>query len=102
LVDWKERPGAPAGDRTDATPNIFVLFSPKGGVGKTTLAVNLAVTIAGRGVRLLLIDGSLQFGSVASALDTAERFNNATLEAYLGGAEWEVVRRSLVTVTVGG
>lgn len=48
---------------------IITFFSTKGGVGKTTLAANLAVSLAGRGKRTLLIDCSLQFGDIAIMLN---------------------------------
>ena len=44
--------------------NILAVFSPKGGAGCTTLAINLAVALSRRENRTLLIDGSLQFGDV--------------------------------------
>ena len=43
------------------------LFSPKGGVGRTTLAYNLAVAM-GVGHRTCLIDGSLQFSDMRGLL----------------------------------
>ena len=48
---------------------IITFFSTKGGVGKTTLAANLAVSLAGHGKRTLLIDCSLQFGDIAIMLN---------------------------------
>jgi pilus assembly protein CpaE len=47
---------------------IISVFAPKGGVGKTTTAVNLAVAISQLGQRTVLIDGSLQFGDLRSLL----------------------------------
>ena len=45
-------------------------FSPKGGVGTTTIAVNIAVTAASRRPgQVVLIDLDLQFGGVATHLD---------------------------------
>jgi pilus assembly protein CpaE len=46
------------------------VFSPKGGVGTTTIATNIAVAKALRHVdRVVLVDLSLQFGGVASHLN---------------------------------
>jgi pilus assembly protein CpaE len=47
---------------------LVVVFAPKGGVGKTTLAFNLGVAAAGLGLRTALIDGSIQFGDLRGLL----------------------------------
>ena len=47
---------------------MVTIFAPKGGVGKTTLAFNLAVAIGQSGIRTVLIDGSLQFGDMRALL----------------------------------
>jgi pilus assembly protein CpaE len=46
---------------------IVSLFSPKGGVGRTTLAYNLAVALAGE-EPVCLVDGSLQFSDLRGLL----------------------------------
>jgi pilus assembly protein CpaE len=49
--------------------SVFTVFSPKGGVGKTTIAFNLAVALAqGRSQSTVLVDGSLQFGDLRALL----------------------------------
>ncbi len=48
---------------------IIAVFSPKGGIGCTTIAVNLAVALADKGSSTVLVDGSLQFGDVAVMLN---------------------------------
>ena len=73
---------------------VIAFFSPKGGVGTTTLAVNTAVALAnpivaavasadaqldGGPPRVLLIDLDLQFGTVATHLNLTHRFDVATL-----------------------
>ena len=48
---------------------VVTVFSPKGGTGKTVVAVNLAAALAKReGKRTLLLDLDLQFGDAAIAL----------------------------------
>ena len=46
---------------------MISLFSPKGGVGRTTLAYNLAVAL-GQEHRVCLVDGSLQFSDLRGLL----------------------------------
>jgi pilus assembly protein CpaE len=49
---------------------IVAVFSPKGGVGRTTVAVNLAVAAATElGRKVVLVDGSFQFGDVGVLLN---------------------------------
>jgi pilus assembly protein CpaE len=49
---------------------LVAVFSPKGGVGRTTIAVNFAVAAAADlGVRTVLVDGSFQFGDVGVLLN---------------------------------
>jgi pilus assembly protein CpaE len=47
---------------------MITIFASKGGVGKTTIAFNLAVAIGQTGRRTVLIDGSLQFGDMRALL----------------------------------
>ncbi len=47
---------------------LIAVFAPKGGVGKTTIAFNLAVALAVQGQRTCLVDGCLQFGDLRSLL----------------------------------
>jgi ATPases involved in chromosome partitioning len=51
-----------------ATTRVMSVFAPKGGVGKTTIAFNLAVALGQLEQRTVLIDGSLQFGDLRSLL----------------------------------
>src|SRR6476659_7712690 len=49
---------------------VTAVFSPKGGVGRTTVAVNLAVAAATElGKKVVLVDGSFQFGDVGVLLN---------------------------------
>jgi len=44
---------------------IITVYSPKGGTGCTTVAVNLAIALHNEDTRAVLVDGNLQFGDVA-------------------------------------
>ncbi len=53
----------------EASSRVYSVFAPKGGVGKTTLAFNLAVAFSKVvGVKTVLVDGSLQFGDLRALL----------------------------------
>ena len=52
----------------EATTRVISIYAPKGGVGKTTIAFNLAVAVARSGPRTVLVDGCLQFGDLRSLL----------------------------------
>jgi pilus assembly protein CpaE len=53
---------------------IIAVFSPKGGVGRTTVAVNLAVAAATElGRKVVVMDGSFQFGDVGVLLNLNPR-----------------------------
>lgn len=84
----KVRPEAASGS---GSAELVAFFSPKGGVGTTTLAVNTAVLLAGGAgpgpgarpgtdtplptSRVLLIDLDLQFGQVATHLNLVPRYD---------------------------
>ena len=59
---------AAAASEHSGSARMITIFAPKGGVGKTTLAFNLAVAMGLQGPRTVLIDGSLQFGDMRALL----------------------------------
>jgi pilus assembly protein CpaE len=61
---------AAAVDESTHDGHVVAIFSPKGGVGRTTVAVNLAVAAATElGKTVVLMDGSFQFGDVGVLLN---------------------------------
>ena len=64
---------------------VVTVFSPKGGVGKTTMAVNLALALSERGARrVCLVDLDLAFGDVAI---TMQLFPTHSIEHAIGSEE---------------
>jgi pilus assembly protein CpaE len=62
--------GASGGVGGEGEGRVIAIFSPKGGVGRTTIAVNLAVAAATElGRSVVLMDGSFQFGDVGVLLN---------------------------------
>jgi pilus assembly protein CpaE len=62
--------GAGAGSSRDRDGQIVAIFSPKGGVGRTTIAVNMAIAAATElGQTVVLVDASFQFGDVGVLLN---------------------------------
>ena len=47
---------------------LIVVFAPKGGVGKSTIAFNLGVAASGLGLKVALVDGAIQFGDLRGLL----------------------------------
>jgi pilus assembly protein CpaE len=60
---WEAIHGPTAEGERDG--KVFMVFSPKGGVGKTTMAVNLSVALAQAGKDVCVVDLDLAFGDVA-------------------------------------
>lgn len=72
-----------------STGKIITVYSPKGGTGCTTIAVNLAIALNNEATRTVIVDGNLQFGDVAmfvneqgknTILDLAPRVDELELE----------------------
>lgn len=87
-------PGAPIGSGLSLTQGkVVTVYSPKGGTGCTTLAVNLALALHNEDTRVTLVDGNFQFGDVAvfvneqgknTILDIAARVNELDPEVVEG------------------
>jgi ATP-binding protein involved in chromosome partitioning len=73
-VDWasnvKRTFGGPAADLIPGVRNTIAVASGKGGVGKTTVAVNLAVSLARDGARVGLLDADITGPNVPLMMGT--------------------------------
>lgn len=70
-------------------PRIISVTSGKGGVGKTNFAVNLAVTMARRGLKTLLIDADLGLANVNLILGC--KVEKTMDDVLFGDSRWEDV-----------
>ncbi|MGI8847117.1 MAG: AAA family ATPase [Candidatus Dormibacteria bacterium] len=89
-------PAAPAAPTRSAPAEVFMVFSGKGGTGKSVVAVNLAVALAQQTrARVALVDLDLQFGdigvmlnldhgrSITDLIDSAEAIGPGVLDEVL-------------------
>ncbi|MGH9888928.1 MAG: AAA family ATPase, partial [bacterium] len=82
--------------------SVVALFSPKGGVGRTTVSVNLAVAAAQIGKRVALVDASFQFGDVGVLLNLNPRNKSvADLAGELQAGEAESLDAFMITHSSG-
>lgn len=66
---WQALSGSGASVAEADRGRVISVFSPKGGVGKTTLAVNVALALSQRGAhKVCIVDLDLAFGDVAITL----------------------------------
>ncbi|MDF2606958.1 MAG: MinD/ParA family protein [Bacillales bacterium] len=53
---------------------MLAICSAKGGIGRTTLTVNLAIALFKKNIKVSVLDGDFQFGDVGLALDLQSTF----------------------------
>jgi pilus assembly protein CpaE len=95
-------PLAPAGAGRQ-TGQIITFFSPKGGVGRTTIATNLAVALHQLSQKpVVLVDGSLPFGDIAVILNMSPKAKTiADLIGSFENTDSDVLESVLVSHSTG-
>ncbi|MCJ7700873.1 MAG: response regulator [Anaerolineales bacterium] len=96
------RKGGEYGTQALTMGKIIVVYSPKGGVGCTTVATNLAVTLHNDETPTVLVDANLQFGDVAVMLNERGKNSIADLAPRADDLDTEVVEDVLITHTMSG
>ncbi len=80
----------------------FVVFSPKGGVGCTTVAINLAIAMfQERGEEVLLMDGKHMFGDVGLMLNLRTANSILDLIPHAGSVDENLLRQVIIRHTSG-
>ena len=84
------------------TGKVITFFAPKGGVGRTTLAVNFAVAAKMEGKKVALVDGGLQFGDVGVLLNLNPKNQSiADVAREMAGGDLETLETTLVEHSSG-
>jgi len=96
-------PGAAGGPGAEEKGKVITLFSPKGGVGRTTIATNLAVALHHSTQKpVALVDGSLPFGDIGVILNMNPKAKTvADLVGSFESADAEVLETVLVSHSSG-
>ncbi len=85
-----------------ALGKIILLYSPKGGAGATTMAVNLATTLHNDENPVVLVDGSLQFGDVSVFINEQVKNHVADLTPRADELDAEIVEEVLAKHSLTG
>ena len=93
---------ASAGFSYGARGKVITVYSPKGGVGCTTLAVNLAVVLNNDDTRVALVDANLQFGNVAIFVNEQGKNSIADLAPRVDELDVEIVEEVMIKHAASG
>lgn len=75
---------------------VITVYSPKGGVGTTTVAVNLSLALHNDDTRVVIVDANLQYGDVAVFFNEQGRNTIAELAQRSGDLDIEIVENVLM------
>ncbi len=76
---------------------IIVIYSPKGGSGKTTIAINLAMALKSGDNKVALVDGNLLYGDVAVFLNEQGKNTVLDLAPRADELDPDIVREVMIT-----
>ena len=94
--------GAVALSAPSAMGKIIVVYSPKGGTGKTMVAVNLAMALHNSETPVVIVDGNLQFGDITVSLNEQSKNSIVDLAPRSEELDREVLEEVLVKHSASG
>jgi pilus assembly protein CpaE len=83
-------------DSASGLGNLITVFPTRGGVGATTLGVNLGAALARRGGRVCLLDFDLYLGDVLSFLDLHGTYSITDVITNMGRLDTELLDTSVI------
>jgi len=86
-----------AGSGGEALGKVITVYSPKGGLGCTTLVVNLGVALHSPDTPAVVVDGKMQFGDVVLFLNEHGKHNILDLATRADALDADVVNSVLIT-----
>lgn len=76
---------------------VIAVYSPKGGTGCTTVAVNLAMALHNDETPVIIVDGNLQFGDIAVFLNEQGRNSIADLAPRVDELDPDIIEEVAIT-----
>jgi pilus assembly protein CpaE len=77
--------------------SVIMVYSPKGGTGATTVAINLAIALHNKETPVGVIDTNLQFGDIAVFLNEQVRYSILDLAPRVDEIDKELVEEVMIT-----
>ncbi len=95
VVPVAQGPGvtASAPSAHGARGKIIVVYSPRGGVGRTMVSTNLALALQTEDTPTIIVDAALQFGDVSACLNLQTRNSLIDLVDQVGELDTDLVDR---------
>jgi pilus assembly protein CpaE len=75
---------------------VIVIYSPRGGVGRTMVSTNLALSLQTEDTPTVIVDAALQFGDVSACLNLQTRNSLLDLVEQVGELDTDLVDRIAV------
>lgn len=88
--------------QSESAGHVITVYSPKGGVGCTTVAINLAVALHSEETPVVIVDGNLQFGDVAVFLNEQGKNSIADLAPRADELDQEILNEVLISHNTSG
>lgn len=90
-------PGEPTKQAPESdTGKVITVYSPKGGSGVTSIAINLAIALQEKETTVALVDSSIQFGDVPILLNELSRFSMVELVPRINALDAKMIEDTML------